>query len=452
MLPLLTLSQSSSLDKSLIAKCGLDEHALVSNAALGAFESYKEIFTGKRVLFVVGKGNNGSDALALASLSLSVAFSVSVYCHFDSGNDENERRRRALPSSLFVDEIVESDVIVDGLFGVKCRLPLDERTEALIGRINSSGSIVIALDCPSAFLVRADYTITFMCQKEEMYLPDKRAFCGRITLFNPGFPSSLIRVDGTSFLLEEEDYNPPQFNLDDYKNSRGHVCVIAGSDRYPGAAIMAALSAFHSGAGKVSVLSSEKVRNAVLSSYPSIMTAAEDSLFSSFDSFVVGPGWDEGRGELLEKVNESGKCYVVDADGIKHLKGMLCSHHAVITPHPGEFRNLLSLLSIDEGNIVDNVKKVSNTLECIVVLKGVTVIISDGERVFFVDGINPSLGVAGSGDVLSGVIGAFLASGYAPLSAALNGVLLHQKSGRRAHEAYGFYSAEDLIRTIGRER
>ena len=452
MLPLLTLSEASTLDKALIASCRLDEHALVSNAALGAYECYKEIFRGKRVLFVAGKGNNGSDALALLPLVLPVASSVAVYCHFDSGNEENEERRRALDPSLFVFDIVESDVIVDGLFGVKCRLPLDERTKALVDKINSSRATVVSLDCPSAFLIRADYTITFMCQKEEMYLPHNRAFCGRITLFNPGFPSSGIAGDGRTFLLSDDDYNPPFFGLADYKNTRGHVCIAAGSDRYPGAAVMSALSVFHAGAGKVSVLSSERVRNAVLSSYPSVMCADETTDFSLFDSFVVGPGWDAGSRKILEKVNGSGKNFVVDADGIKLLPGLRCGWRAVITPHLGEFGRLLSLLSIDEGSLIGNVKKVATLLECIVVLKGVTVIISDGERVYFCDGANPSLGVAGSGDVLSGVIGAFLAHGDNPLSAAMNGVLLHQRSGRKAHEEYGFYSAEDLIRTIGRER
>ncbi len=452
MLPLLTLSQASSLDKSLIASCDLDEHSLVSNAALGAFECYREIFRGRRVLFVAGKGNNGSDALALVPLVLPVASSVAVYCHFDNGNEENEWRRKAIAPSIFVSDFVDSDVIVDGLFGVKCRLPLDERTRALVDRMNSSRAAVISLDCPSAFLVEADYTITFMCQKEEMYLPQNRAYCGKITLFNPGFPPSRIEGDGKTFLLSDDDYNPPHFSADGYKNTRGHVCIAAGSDRYPGAAIMSALSAFHAGAGKVSVLSSTAVREALLSSYPSVMLADETCDFSRFDSFVAGPGWDEGSREILERINKSGRKYVVDADGIKLLSGFRCGWRAVITPHLGEFRRLLSLLSIDDDNLIDTVRKVAFTLECIVVLKGVTVIISDGEEVYMADGANPSLGVAGSGDVLSGVIGAFLASGDDLLSAAINGVLLHQRSGRKAHEEEGFYSAEDLIRTIGRLR
>ncbi len=452
MLPLLTLSGASELDSTLISECALDEHSLVSNAALGAYESCLDLFRGKRVLFAAGKGNNGSDALALASLVNEVASSVSVYCHFPDGGEENMRRRRALDSSLFVDEITDADVIVDGLFGVKCRLPLDERTENVIGRINSSPAVVIALDVPSAFLVKADYTITFMCPKKEMYLPHNRALCGKIILFNPGFPEGRIKGYGKTFLLCESDYNPPAVPLDGYKNTRGHLLIAGGSERYPGAPLISALAAVHSGAGKVSILSTGTVRAAVLSSYPSMMIADEDASFSQYDSFVAGPGWDEGSREILERMAQSGKNYVVDADAIKLLPGLKTEGRAVITPHLGEFRRLTSLLGFDEVDIIKNAVRTALELECVVALKGVTTIITDGSEVYIADGANPSLGVAGSGDVLSGVIGAFLASGLSPLSAAVNGVLLHQRSGRAASEEFGFYSAEELIRAIGRMR
>lgn len=452
MLPLLTLSGASELDSTLIRECNLDEHSLVSNAALGAYESCLDLFRGKRVLFVAGKGNNGSDALALASLVTEVASSVSVYCHFSGGGEENMRRRMALDSSLFVDSITDADVIVDGLFGVKCRLPLDERTKDVIGRINSSGAVVIALDVPSAFLVKADYTITFMCPKEEMYLPHNRASCGKIILFNPGFPVERIKGDGKTFLLTESDYNPPSIPLDGYKNTRGHLLIAGGSGLYPGAPLISGLAAVHSGAGKVTILSTARVRECVLSSYPSLMCADEKSELSHYDSFVAGPGWDEGSREILERMAQSGKNYVVDADAIKLLPGLKAEGRAVITPHLGEFRKLTDLLGFDKEDIIKNAVKTALELECIVVLKAVTTIITDGLSLYTADGANPSLGVAGSGDVLSGVIGAFLASGLPPLSAALNGVLLHQRSGRVAEKEYGFYSAEDLILTIGRQR
>lgn len=452
MLPLLTLSRASELDSTLISECALDEHSLVSNAALGAYESCIDLFRGKRVLFVAGKGNNGSDALALASLVTKVASSVSVYCHFPGGGEENMRRRSALDSSLFVDTVTGADVIVDGLFGVKCRLPLDERTEAVIRAINSSGACVISLDVPSAFRVEADYTVSFMCPKMEMYLPRNRAACGKIILFNPGFPAERIKGDGKTFLLTDGDYNPPAIPLDGYKNTRGHVCIAGGSERYPGAPVISALAAFHSGAGKVTVLGSETVRKTVLSSYPSLMCADENVDMSRFDSFVAGPGWDEGSEKILERISQSGKNYVVDADAIKLLPSLKAGGRAVITPHIGEFRRLVSLLGFDEDDIIKNAVRTALEFECVVVLKGVTTVITDGSSLYVYDGANPSLGVAGSGDVLSGVIGAFLASGLPPLDAALDGVLLHQRSGRAAAEEYGFYSAEDLIREIGRKR
>ena len=176
-----------------------------------------------------------------------------------------------------------------------------------------------------------------------------------------------------------------------------------------------------------------------------------DSL-SSCDSFVVGPGWGEGDRKLLEGVIETGKPFVVDADGIKHLGGLKLSLRAVITPHIGEYTRLCAILEIENSNLEESIRQVARTLECIVVLKSSTVLITDGDVLYVYDGANPSLGVAGSGDVLAGITGAFLACGMNPLLSAVNAVILHQRSGREAERMYGFYSAENLVDTIGRLR
>lgn len=448
MFPLLSSSQASLLDKSLIVRYDLSERALVSNAALGAFENYKSLFAEKKVLFVVGKGNNGSDALALAKLVFPVAKSVRIYLHYEKGNEENEYRKRELDSSLFTSSIENADTIVDGLFGVKYRSNIDERTKDVIDKINNSTAVVIALDCPSCYLVKADYTITFMCYKREMFEPDKRAYCGSISLFNPGFPENAISSSNT-FLCTDDDYSSPGFSISDYKNTRGHVVVVGGSNRYPGAPVLSSLASFHSGAGKVSVVSSSLVRSAILSSYPSVMVSS--SLIDG-SSYVVGPGWNRGSRKQLEEVVKKNKPLVVDADAIKHLEKITLSHRGVITPHLGEFRKLLEILEIEKGDVVDSIKLVAEALEAVVVLKGPTVMISDSRELYVVDGANPSLGVAGSGDVLSGIIGAFLAYGMDALSSALNGVLLHQRCGRLLKGRLGFYSAEDLVEEIGRNR
>ncbi len=448
MLPLLSLQEASSLDRTLIENYSLDESSLVTNAALGAYEECRHLFSGRSVLFVTGKGNNGSDALALAELVLGDASSVRIYCHYEDGNSENMKRRSALPSSLFVTSPVESDIIVDGLFGVNCRKITDERTLSLIKRINSSSSFVISLDVPSGFLVEADLTVTFMCHKREMYYPENRGKCGRITCFNPGFPASEICSEN-SWLLEDSDYIPLSLSPSDYKNTRGHVIVAAGSSRYPGAAILSSLAAFHAGSGKVSVISTPEVRSAVLSSWPSIMCTGD---IAGADSYVAGPGWDDGDRKLLERIMASGLNYVVDADAIKLLGNENLSSRAVVTPHIGEFRTLRRILMIEEDDVYEAVKEASLRLGGVIVLKGPSVLISDGTSLFVAAGGEPSLGVAGSGDVLSGITGALLAYGLSPLESAVQAVLLHQMSGREARASYGFYSAETLIEVMGRKR
>lgn len=451
MYELLSGPEASALDKSLVSKYSLSEEHLIKNAASFVFAAHKELFKDKTILFVVGKGNNGSDALYLAFLSLSCAKKVYIYMHFPLSNGENERFKERLDKSLFVQSLVDCDVIVDGLFGVKMRPGCDERTQKVVDFINSSNAYVISLDVPSLYKVRANCTISFMALKREMYLPQNRATCGNIELYNPGFPDYEIKGSGKYFLVTFSDYKSRKFNLSDYKNTRGDLTIVGGCSKYPGAPILSSLAAFHSGCGKVRVLSTEKTNEAILSSYPSIILS--QSLKES-SSFVVGPGWGRGSKKKLEEIVLSEKNFVLDADALKLLPSlkMKFSYRAIITPHLGETKMLLRELNINLEDYYEAIKELCKRLEVIVVSKSSTVTISDGDNVYIVDGANPSLGVAGSGDVLSGIIGAFLAQGMSPLSSALNGTLLHQESGKRAHEKWGFYSAENLIEMVGKTR
>lgn len=453
MFPLLSSEEAQTLDKSLIESFSLSERSLVGNVAVLTYTKYRSLFDGKRVLFVVGKGNNGSDALSLASIVEKNAEKIFIYCHYEKGNSENEYRKSLLSPSLFVDEIISDvDTVVDGLFGSGYRKEIDERTEIVIKAVNAMDASVIALDSPSSYRVKADYTISFMCFKKEMFLPSLRSFSGEVTLVNPGFPPGEIKGDGRRFLLSDSDYSTAPFSCGDYKNSRGMVTVVGGSNRYPGAPILSALASFHAGAGKTAVVSSSTVRSAVLSSYPSIMVSSPSLPLPLSQCYVVGPGWNRGSRSALTKVIESGKRMVVDADAIKHLPGLKLSRRGVITPHIGEYKRLIKSLGIDDGDLEESLKKTADILECIVVLKGATTIITDGEKFYYVDGANPSLGVAGSGDVLAGITGAFLASSDDILKSAVNAVILHQRCGRLLEKSLGFYSAEDIIGAVGRLR
>lgn len=453
MLPLLTCSQISSLEKRLIEKYSLDESNLIDKVALFCYKEIEKSIIDKDVLFVCGKGNNASDALSLAFLSLEKAKSVSVLLCFDSANEENIKRQRMLPESVFVTSLTRDyDTIVDGIFGFGFRGEVSEKIREIINAINKTNATIISLDVPSAFLVKADYTYTFTSHKIELYNPTFRSNCGIIKLFNPGFREEEI-VSEDSFLLLDDDYSIPPFSLDAYKKTRGRVLVIGGSKKYRGAPLLSALSAFHSGAGMVTIYSEKEVIDSFLPFYPSILYREEGDYGDfDYDSIVVGPGWDEGRKDILYFLIDEKKKLVIDADAIKLIGKKKLENRAIITPHIGEFNTLMKNLSLEKStSIFSDVKNAAKKTESVIVLKASVVIISDGEKLFIYDGANSSLGVAGSGDVLSGIIASFLAL-FSPLEAAINGTILHQRVGKKLKNELGYYTAEDIIKEIGRER
>ena len=451
---LYSLSVSSKMDHDLISRHSLSEKKLIDSAAKGAYSIFLPQIEGKNVLFLVGKGNNGSDALEMARLSLKVAKKVYVLPLFDKGNEENMRRRTLLPCEVFVSYIQDDvDTIVDGVFGFSFRGKMSDELVSLFSQIDSSSYYKIALDVPSGFGYKADATVSFMCRKREMYSPENRRMCGDIFFYNPGFPEDEY-YDSDTLLLKDDDYSVPPFSLYDYKNTRGHLLVFGGSVRYPGAPLISSLAAFHAGCGLVSLCSEKGVLDKVYNSHPSIMGVEKENVrWVKNNAFLLGPGWDEGDRELLDYAIESRKPIVIDADAIKLIvRDHDFSSHAVLTPHLGEFRTLCSNLGIEVGDFNEKSRKVSEMLNAVIVIKTSVVWIVYKDKSYVYDGSNPSLGVAGSGDVLSGIIGAFLSRGMDPLESALNGVILHQKCGKALRESLGFYTSEDLIEEVGKER
>ena len=454
MRPILSLESASALDHSIISRCRLSESTLIDNAASCAFSLTKDLVHG-RVLVMVGPGNNGSDGLALALLLHSAGFSPDVFFLYEKGNPENMRRRKLLPEDISVtDTTAVYDTVFDALFGFSFHCDADDRTQRAAEGANKAET-VISLDVPSAFIVEADVTVSFMVPKDILYEPLFRWKAGIIMIANPGFPESeLEAVSSSLFLLSDADSAMRRFSVSDYKNSRGHIAIIGGSDRYTGAPRLASRAAFFSGAGLVTIATgSEKIRD----ENPAVIIAGTDTDFSSYASLAIGPGWGDGDEKVFERAVESGRSIVVDADALRFVPTHRFSYRAVLTPHIGEYRRLMASLSIPDG--LGNPETLSSALlslslltESVVVLKSSVVWIACKDRIYIYDGANPSLGVAGSGDVLCGIIAALLGEGEDALQAAVDGVILHQRAGRKAHEEFGFYSAEELIQMVGRCR
>jgi ADP-dependent NAD(P)H-hydrate dehydratase / NAD(P)H-hydrate epimerase len=258
------------------------------------------------------------------------------------------------------------------------------------------------------------------------------------------------------------------------------LCMFAGSSKYSGAARLSARAAFHARAGLVTLYCDESIATVAAMESPSVIihslapttTVSAGQLTDAYQAIAAGPGWGQGREELVSTLLRTGLPMVLDADGITCFASLVANNKLqvtdhgplVLTPHPGELHRMLELLGMpllaqETGNgstseaFTDSLRRVAIALGVVLVYKSHVVWIVDGRSFgnlpVVVDGMNSSLGVAGSGDVLTGIIGAFLAQGMDALDAAKAGVIVHQKAGRIAREAHSWFDSQELVDAVG---
>ncbi|MBR1919680.1 MAG: NAD(P)H-hydrate dehydratase, partial [Spirochaetales bacterium] len=173
-----------------------------------------------------------------------------------------------------------------------------------------------------------------------------------------------------------------------------------------------------------------------------------------FDAILFGPGIGEGRESVLEKVLSSADCpLIIDADGIRTFMNLenrrVKSSRLIFTPHLGELRTLSGNATYSTPDeYFDLLSSLSESLKATIIAKSSVVTIADGRRIVSVDGANPALGVAGSGDVLSGMIASMISQG----GSAELACLYHQMAGHRLKEEKGFFTSEELVEMVGRMR
>src|SRR5690554_2863065 len=462
------------------------------------------------IVFVAGGGNNGGDALVMAreaffsghqSFSiLLVGSRVSNACSvhrticgklgFTMADAENMEGMISTDASRM---LAEADLIVDGIAGTGLRGMLGGTTAEIVKMINArhaQGAYVLAVDIPSGCSdsmsvagprVMAHATVTMGLRKAASYHPVSRLGWGTILRVNPSFPPALLKNSVASATLSDRnDLKIQRFAEDVYKHKRGHLALLAGSERYTGAARLAARGAFHSRCGLVTLCCTKDVASVAASETTSIIVQSLESqevipgqlLAKSYQAIAAGPGWGEGHEEQVLEILRSGLPAVLDADAIAAFGKVVSEHRVqstahgslVLTPHPGELHALLEtlhmpLLAQEIGpsgspeSFIDSLKRVAVALEAVIVYKSHVIWIVDGRNggaiPIVVDGMNNALGVAGSGDVLTGIIGSLLAQGYDPHEAAHSGVLIHQESGALARTAEGWFDAETLISHVG---
>ena len=310
-----------------------------------------------------------------------------------------------------------------------------------------SDALVVAVDLPSGVApdsgevpgeaVQADVTVTFGTHKPALLVDPARAHAGTTHLVDIGL-DPLLPPQPDLEALQHADVAErlPRPTAESDKYRRGVVGVVAGSSRYPGAAVLAVSGALHGGAGAVRYVG--PAGDAVIARFPeTLVSAGPPSKAGRVQAWVVGPGLGE-HAEVVDEVLASDVPVLVDADGLRLARRAAVrdrSAPTLLTPHAGE---AAALLGTDRRTVesarLDAVRRLAAHYDATVLLKGSTTLVADpaGGPVRVNPTGTPWLATAGSGDVLSGLAGALLAAGLDARDAASVGAYLHGLAGRAA--------------------
>ncbi len=480
MKPILTPDEATALDRETQAR-GVAAEVLMERAGRAVARAARELAGGaygRRAVLVCGKGNNGGDGLVAARQLARWGLRTSVVLLEDPGElrepaATNARRLDEVPGVRvrgfdergLERELTRADVGVDALFGTGFRgMPEDEWAAAIAG-LNDAGVPVVAVDIPSGVngatgriegeAVRAELTVTFGAPKLGAVLLPGAEHAGMVRVVDIGFPDDLVRAH--AWLTEPSDVAAwlPARDADTHKRASGVLVVVAGSRGMTGAARLIATAAGRIGAGLITVA-------APVGSMPQIQAGLIEPTFLSLpettdgtvaagavavllerletaDALAIGPGLttnDETTAFIRDVARRSPVPLVLDADALNAFAGdgdALADRRsdAVLTPHVGEFARLTGVKRRDlDADRPGHVRALANQTGAVALLKGSRTVIADPDGRLFVNVTgSPALATAGTGDVLTGMVGGLLARGIAPLESAATGAYLHGLAG-----------------------
>jgi len=451
----------------------------------------------RKIVAVAGGGNNGGDALALlrhlafsrtgdvAALVPSRELKALAAGHAASlaaggiplWRWNSTEGRRAL---------AEADIVIDGVVGTGLSGPLSGEAAAMVAAINGRAEMsdgaaqVVSIDLPSGFRsgcgvddvrVDADFTLSIEPRKLCLYAPALRPSAGEIVAIDGVFPK-MDSGDSRAALLDASDIAALRLHPQPWihKGGRGRVAIFAGSPGMTGALLLAARAAQAAGAGLVTLFVRGELFEALKAAGPETIGGAivrpEASALGDLgpqDAILAGPGWgrDDTRTALLSFLLATRIPLVLDADALRTLPNATRIERdapLILTPHPGEFEALSgrptgSVLASPHEALAD----VASAYRAIVALKTATTwIMAPDGRLRVVDGREAGLAVAGSGDVLAGLMAGLLAAALAggnranaekeALRAASLAALVHVEAGRALRSRGGWFEASGLVR------
>ncbi len=475
---IVTATQMAAADRFTIDQLGVPGITLMEHAARACAQELGTLLGEQdQVLVLVGPGNNGGDGLAIARLLHERGVTVRVRCISDPGAFQgdsavNYQRLTAAgvpceaPNGPLATEIDETVTwLVDSLFGTGLSRPISGDLATLVNNANAAPAKILAVDVPSGLngnhgrvdgvVVKADVTVTFQRLKTAHVVTPACTFCGQIRLHDIGIQFS-ADAGVNRFLMEASDYDRPPRQQDSHKGRFGTLAVLGGFRGMQGAAFLAGRAALRFGAGKVRLFSDAPEGFGQPGSLM-VGDAGAGPGTQHYDALVVGPGLSRNATaqQALEAWNLHEQRVVWDADSLAFVAQFRESMGTewVMTPHPGEAAALLGVTAAQvQADRTAAIAALANYYPGgWIVLKGYRTLIQSPDGELFICGTgNAALATAGSGDVLSGMIGAMLAGGAAIGDAVLSAVLRHGLAADRWVQQYRDYSmtAEDIIEDL----
>lgn len=452
-----TVAQILTAEQEALQRFG--QHPLMLRAAtavaLAAVDALRRPLPGRRVVLLVGGGNNGGDALfaganlARRGIGVTAVLLEPAKAHSDGLAALRRAGGTTAPIERAPALLARADLIVDGLVGIGAVPPLRPAAARLVDLANVAPGCRLAVDVPSGVdpdtgvargpVLHADITVTFGGAKTGLLISEHT---GRLIVRQLDF--ALSGSAGDAIVLSDDDAEEflPRGGHDASKYSSGVLGIAAGSARYPGAAVLCTGGAVRTRPGMIRFAGSSM--DAVLARWPEVVAEPTVAQTGRVQAWVVGPGLgtdDNGRA-TLRHVLDADVPVLVDADGLRLLAerpDLLAERHrrghaTVLTPHAGEFSALFPELDLAERLL--SARAAARLSGATVLLKGHRTVIADpaGRTAINVSG-SSWLASAGSGDVLSGVIGSLLAAGVDPFLAPALGAFLHGRAGQRAQVA-----------------
>jgi len=505
-LKILDSKQMRNIDARATHEFGIPGILLMENAGSAAADAIEQAYDDlerMRIVVLCGKGNNGGDGFVVARHLFNRGHQIAVVLlanHQEVEGDAQVNLRILTRLGVEIThapdaaawaaaraEVARCDLLVDAILGTGLQGPVRGFLSGVIAEIADLDLEVVSLDIPSGLsadtchvpgeAIQANHTLAMGLPKIPHLLPPAELFCGELSILDISLPQAAIDAEHVALdLIEAEEIHRllPARSRTGHKGDFGHVLVVAGSRGMPGAAALAALGALRAGAGLVTVATGRGAQPLVHAHCAEAMVeplpeteggtlarkglAVLLKLAAGKDVVVIGPGLG-GATDVTEVVRRAVEKIespvVIDADGLNALAGHpdqfrgSSTRPRILTPHPGEMARLL-------GKRIDDVQRdrlgaaraFARKHQVYLVLKGYrTLVAAPGGELFVNPTGNPGMATAGTGDILSGMIAALVATAREPLDGILTAVYLHGLAGDLAatHRGEMGMIASDLL-------